>query len=846
MAASSIEPGGEQDATCFHCGLPIPVAAAYPVKYGAKTRETCCHGCQVVAQTIIDQGLGDYYRFRTALPESPQETVPAFLQQLSLYDNQDIQRSFVRQDGDDNREAVLILEGINCAACIWLNEQHIASLPGVVGVEINYSNQRARVRWDPTRIQLSAILKAITEIGYTAHPYEENVQYAIRDKARKVALRRLAIAGLGMMQVMMYALPVYLSGDGTMSPDIELLMRWASLVLTLPVVLYSAAPFFVNALRDMTNRRLGMDVPVAIGVGATFAVSFAHTLIGRGEVYFDSVAMFVFLLLLGRYLETAGRNKASEALDRLSQLMPTIASRLPKYPDSRIEEAIAVASLKPGDLVLIKPGESIPADGIVVEGKSSADESLLTGESRPVPKQKNDSLAGGTINGEGPVIMRVEKVGQDTVLSGIVRLLDRAQHEKPPIAKLADQASVYFISLLLLVAAAAGVGWYFLDPGRVLMIVVSILVVSCPCALSLATPAAITAATGALVRMGILMTRGHALETLAKVTDIVFDKTGTLTYGKLRIVSVTLFGKMDKQQCLEIAAALEQGSEHPVGKAIRESVKGKSAVEATDLGNVPGSGVEGSISHKRYRLGTIPFVKSLNGLPESGEVMESTHANETVVALGSESEWIALIRLGDELRLEAFEMVSHLMKSGKHIHLLSGDRPEAAMHVASQLGIVNARGGLSPEEKLQYVQELQQRGKVVAVVGDGVNDAPVLARAHVSMAMGGGTAIAQASADMVLASGRLDKVPDAVEMAIRTRRIIRQNLWWALFYNSLAIPAAITGHVTPWMAGLGMSVSSIVVVLNALRLARPGWGSSKFKEDIEGVNRVAGPAQAGA
>lgn len=818
------------DTECFHCGQPVLPGSCYPVVVEGVARTMCCRGCQAVAQAIVGGGLANYYRHRTAKTGAAAldaaEVVPEWLRQAKLYDLPEVQRSFVRQDDGEVREASLILEGIVCAACVWLNEQHLSGLPGVLSVEVNYATHRARVRWDNSRIQLSEILHAVAAIGYTAHPFDPGRQEQLFLKERQTALRRLFIAGIGMMQVMMYAVPVYVAGgDGSMAPWMENIMRWASLILTAPVVGYSAWPFFLGAWRDLRLRQAGMDVPVALGIGAAFIASVHATLTGGGEVYFDSITMFVFFLLAGRFLEMGARRKAADAAERLVKLQPVMASRLPAYPVSLADELVPVSSLSLGEFVLVRPGESVPADGEVVQGDSEVDESLLTGESLPVDKRVGARLIAGTVNVSGPLVARVLGLGQDTVLSGIVRLLDRAQAEKPGIAQVADRVAGWFVLSLLLIAAATGAAWYFIDPARALWVTVAVLVVSCPCALSLATPAALTAATGSLTRLGLLATRGHALEALARTTHFVFDKTGTLTHGRMALLEVVLLGEMNRDRVLALAGALERASEHAIGRALFAAAEACAVrFEAEACANTPGSGVDGTVAGRRYRLGRPVFVAALHGVAEP-DALRADRAGATVVALGDEAGWLALFVLGDTPRADAGELVAGLARRGLSLSLLSGDQEDAARAVASRLGIDTVRAGMAPADKLDYVRALQRRGEVVAMVGDGVNDAPVLAAADVSIAMGGGTQVARASADMILLSEHLPHLLAGFDVARATARIVRQNLAWAFAYNLVAIPLAAFGYVTPWMAGIGMSASSLLVVLNALRLLRPEKGN---------------------
>lgn len=804
---------------CYHCGQEIPEGIDLVVRVDDVPRAMCCSGCQAVAQAIVANGLADYYRNRDAMPDSRREALPEKLGNLLLYDHAEFQKSFVRALGETEREASLILEGITCAACIWLNEQHLSRLPGVTGVDINFATRRARVRWDESRLKLSDILAAVVAIGYRAYPYDAARSEALASKERRTALWRVFVAGFGMMQVMMYAIPVYLAADGDMTPDIELLMRWASLVLTIPVVFYSSAPFFRSAWRDLRLFRVGMDVPVALGVGAAFLASVWATLSNSGEVYFDSVTMFVFFLLGGRFLEMTARQKAVSVTEALTKLLPAFATRLAGYPVSRDAVEVVASDLRIGDMVLVKPGESIPADGCVVEGISSANEALLTGESRPVQKRPGDFVTGGAVNSESPLVIRVEQVGEGTRLSAIVRLMERAATEKPRIVEFADKIAARFVAALLLVATAVALVWWSIDPDKALWITVSVLVVTCPCALSLATPVALTVASGALARAGLLVTRGHAIESLARATHFVFDKTGTLTRGHMRLLETLPLGSLDAATCIAMAAALERASEHPLGRALHQEAAG-GGVSISGDANSPGNGVSGKCGERNLRIGRPEWVAELHGvpMPMSGEALMAS--GDTVIALGDEAGWLALFRIGDELRPEAADLVRDLKAAGCEVVLLTGDAPVVARRVAAQLGIEDIRAGVSPQGKQEFVRLLQKHGALVAMVGDGVNDAPVLAQAHVSIAMGGGAALARTQADFVLLSENLDHLRQGLLIARRGLQIIRQNLIWSFVYNFVALPLAMFGFITPWMAGIGMSGSSLLVVLNSLRLQR--------------------------
>ncbi|MBK7355745.1 MAG: cadmium-translocating P-type ATPase [Propionivibrio sp.] len=806
---------------CYHCGLPVPSEVKLPVVIDAQPRAMCCVGCQAVAQAIVDHGLADYYRHRDALPDSPREAVPAFLDGLIFYDHADFQKSFVRELDENEREASLIIEGITCAACIWLNERHVAKLDGIVGMEINFATRRARVRWDERRIKLSAILAAIAAIGYRAYPYDAAKSEELAQRERRRALWRLFVAGFGMMQVMMYAIPAYLAGDGEITPDIALLLRWASMALTFPVVMYSAAPFFRGAWRDFRLHKVGMDVPVALGIGAAFAASVWATLSASGQVYFDSITMFVFFLLGGRYLEMTARQRAVSVTEALARLLPAFTTRVAGYPQGRSLERVMVADLVPGDVVLVRPGETIPADGQVIEGVSCANESLLTGESVPLPKRPGSTVTGGAINVESPLFIAVGQVGEATRLSAIIRLMERAAMVKPRIVEIADRIAGRFIVTLLGVALGVAVAWWFIDPSKALWVTVSVLVVTCPCALSLATPIALTVASGVMARAGLLVTRSHAIESMARATHIVFDKTGTLTTGQLVLLDVLPMGGLDRASCLSLAASLEQASEHPIGKALRAADAAGDRPAVGGGGNVPGCGIEARQADKTVRIGRPDYVAELHGQPLPALAEAFAASSDTVVALANDTGWLALFRFGDELRPQAAAMVHALRSDGLQIVLLTGDAEPVAFKVAQALGIKEWQAGMSPQGKQDYVSRLQAAGAIVAMVGDGINDAPVLAQAQVSVAMGGGSQLARTQADLVLLSENLDHLRRGFVLARRSLRIIRQNLLWSFAYNIVALPLAMSGLITPWMAGIGMSGSSLLVVLNSLRLQRP-------------------------
>jgi len=780
----------------------------------------CCKGCEAVAQAIVDNGLDEFYRHRTENAPTGQELVPEFLRQARAYDHPQVQKTFVHVESDSVREASLILEGITCAACVWLNERHISALPGVLEVNVNYATHRARVKWDNTRIQLSQILEAVHNIGYVAHPYDPSHQERLIENERRALLKRLGVAAVLGMQVMILAVSMYAGDYYGMEVEFRSFFSWISLGITLPILLYSAAPFYRAAWRDLTHWQTGMDVPVSLGISIAFAGSAWATWHQSGHVYYDSVAMFVFFLLTARYFELVARKRAAEAGQALVHATPAVAIRMTVDGSKVQEETVTVAELVTGDRVMVPPGDTVPADGEVIEGRSSVDESLLTGESDPVGKQPGDTVVGGSINFESPLIVQISRTGEDTVLASILRLLDRAQTEKPAVSRLADRTAAWFVLGVLILAGMTAIYWLQHDPERWLPVLVSVLVVTCPCALSLATPTALTAATGGLTRLGLLVTRGHALETLARTNRFIFDKTGTLTLGKLRVLETHSLAQTDDASLLTIAATLESRSEHPIARAICTAVATPPA-RIDNVTSTPGSGVSGEIDGDNWWIGNAAFVQQQSGTAIDPETIASLHAGgRTVVWLANRAGVQAAFVLGDELRPGAASLVQYLYSTGKAVTLLTGDHELAAQAAASHLGITDARWNQTPDSKLAYVRAAQQRGDIVAMVGDGVNDAPVLAGAHLSIAMGSGAHIAAANADVLLLSQQLPHLVTATQVAKKTMRIIRQNLAWAVMYNLVALPLAAMGYVAPWMAAVGMSASSLLVVTNALRLTR--------------------------
>ena len=721
-------------------------------------------------------------------------------------------------------ESSVVFEGMHCAACALTIEDALRAVPGVASVQVSAGSHRGRIIWSDKATRPSDWMQAARRAGYPALPANDAFVSERRKAETRRAVWRLSVAGLCMMQVMMYAWPAYVAGPGDMAPDMMQLLRWASWVLTLPVMLFSCGPFFSNALRDLRERRVSMDLPVALGMLITFVVSTAGTFDPAGifgaEVYFDSLTMFVFFLLTGRWLELRLRDRTAGALEALMNRLPDSVER--RRPDGQFER-VAVRRLAAGDVVRVLPGEVFPADGQVLEGQTMADEALLTGESHPLARGPGSAVIAASHNLTAAVVVRVERVGEQTRFAQIVALMEDASTSRPQIARLADRIAKPFLIGVLLAAAGACAWWWPQDPGHALMVAVAVLVVTCPCALSLATPAAMLASAGALARRGVLVRQLQALEALAKVDTLVFDKTGTLTRDAFALADVQTRPGVSRQQALAWAAALARQSLHPASRALAAAAQADpdvSQLQAVDCHEEPGQGVRGRLlaseagdehAEATMRLGSAAFCGCA---PLTDDALH--------VSLADDHGWVATFSLREDLRADAASTLQALRDCGLTVRLFSGDGSAAVQRVAAELGIADARAACAPQDKLNLLREAQTSGHVVAMVGDGLNDGPVLAGANVSFAFGQAVPLAQAKADFVVMGGQLQVIAQTVLLARRTMKIVRQNLVWAAVYNVVCIPLAVIGWLPAWLAGLGMALSSLVVVGNALRLSRTG------------------------
>ena len=908
---------------CFHCGEPVP-EPPFTAHILGEPRLMCCMGCQLAAESIVEAGLEQYYLDRSEINRTA--SMPTELERLRAYDHEDIQAQFVYA-ADGKSVAELSVNNLRCAACTWLIETRLYEMPGVDKCQVNLTNQRMRVIWDEDKLPISDILSTINQIGYDAKPYRQDTHEAMLERNNKKMMIRLGIAALGAMQAMMFAVGMYFgnytSYSGMLVEQRDFL-RWVSLFVSIPVFFYCAVPFFTSAWSAIKIRQVNMDVPVSIALIVTFFASLYATISGQGETYYDSVSMFVFFLLAGRYIEHNARLKAANMANDLVVVEPTLVQRVGNESalvqqidqaniahhqsvEQKIEtaehalslteaqhqklaqlgelihsakrsrqseqqdvqqelnvngesdlsltpqsyETVTAHTLNIGDVIMIEAGSEVVADGILCSETATVSQSLLTGESLLIVKHRGDRVIGGSQNDSQPFVMIVTELPENSQIALIDRLMNRALSEKPKVAEQADKWARWFVARILVLAVFVFIAWYFVDPSQALWATVAVLVATCPCALSLATPIALTVSTNRLASYGFLTTRGHTIQTLAEITHVAFDKTGTLTYGKPNLLYIEALESqkgadqnsaqgMDKEQLLAIAAALEVGSRHPIASALLDAAYQLHLPAVTDLVHHTAGGVEAVVNDigggYKYRLGHVNFAlnqsdSDAQNKPQVSLQLQKHNASTAVMLtrcrLDSEADtatevWkpMALYYFNDSVREGVAEMIAALQAQNIETVILTGDPSEHAQIVAKELGVDKVYFGLSPSDKVDHIKALQQQGHVVMMVGDGINDAPVLAAANISTAIAGAADLAQVSSDSVILNGKVPAVYDAKRVADKAQHIIKQNLRWALTYNSVVLLPAAFGYVPPWLAAIGMSLSSLVVVLNALRLKR--------------------------
>lgn len=787
---------------CFHCHESVPEGTHYTLIFDNLARDFCCPGCLAVAQTIIDSNLADYYRFRTEPAAKASPLPDAIKNELEHYDSADVLADISQQHGDLT-EIELSIEGISCAACAWLIEKQLRQFSEVAKVNVNSTTQRCYLLWQADSLPLSHIITALQNIGYKASPFIADAEEQSFKQELNLYLKRLAVSGIISMQVMTIAFGLYFGDYTGIEQSHQGYLRWISLLLTIPVVAYAAVPFLRSAWRSVKSRQLNMDVPVSLAIYYTFGASAYATIFNTGEVYFESVCMFTFLLQLGKFFEYRARAKARDATSNLLKIMPISATLLVAGEPS----VVSAKRLNPNDIILVKPGETIAADGQVVNGNSTVDESMLTGEYRAIDKACNDTVLAGSLNHNGLLQVKVSSGLASSRLGQIIALQHRTFSQKPALLQKTDKLAQNFIEKLLIIAVLTFVLWYFwLDADRAFWVTLSVLVATCPCALSLAAPTAVTCVLAQLNRQGILVKNSEALDALPEITHIVFDKTGTLTQGQFSLNQVNLIDdSYSREQLLNLIANLELNSEHPIGRAFTQYYV--QPLSLSDINITVGGGISATYQQQQIKVGSAKFCN----------VDKYTDA---MVYVCVDQRLIASISLQDALRPEIPALLQQLKVDNYQLIMLTGDSSSQAEQLQQQLGFDLMFKGCSPEQKVAEIQNLVAQGHKVMMLGDGVNDSPAFHAAHVSVALESGTDLSKNQADVVLLKPDLSLLAALLTGSTIAKRRIKQNLAWAVGYNFIIIPLAVAGFVSPYIAVLGMSFSSLLVVSNSLRLLK--------------------------
>ena len=787
---------------CFHCNESIPVGFDSTIQFDEQTRHFCCVGCKAVAESIIQSGLGDYYRFRTE-PANRINALPEHISKaLDEFDAPEVLADISRQQGSLT-EIELSISGISCAACAWLIEKQLRQLAAVAEVSVNSATQRCHLRWHAEQTPLSVILSSLTKIGYQVSPFVADQEEEVFKNELNRFLKRLAVSGIMMMQVMMLAVALYFGDYTGIEASHEGYLRWISLLLTLPVVLYAALPFVKSAWRSVRAKQLNMDVPVSLAIYYTFFASAYATVFNTGEVYFESVCMFTFLLQLGKFFEYRARAKARDATSNLLKIMPVTATQL-KNGETH---SVSARRLQVGDTILVKPGETFAADGDVINGESSADESMLTGEYTAISKKVGDAVLAGSVNHDGLLQVKVRQPVANSRLGQIIALQQKTLSQKPAVLQKTDNLARYFVERLLLIAVATFLLWYFwIDTERAFWVTLSVLVATCPCALSLAAPTAVTCALANLNRRGILIKNAAVLDVLPKLTHIIFDKTGTLTEGRFSVSRTEVLDATHSEaQVLNIIANIEAFSEHPIARAFAPYLAKKLPI--TNVRIDIGKGISAELGDEQITVGSAEFcaVAAVSGAS---------------VYLCINHALIAAVTLHDAIRREVPTLVTTLKHQGYKLQMLTGDSSEQADIVQQGLQFDRMVKGCSPEQKVADIQQLVQQGHFVMMLGDGINDNPSFHAAHISVTMETGSDLSKNQADVVLLQPSIGLLSNLLQLSRLSQKVIKQNLYWAAGYNLLIIPLAVAGYVSPYIAVVGMSFSSLLVVSNSLRLLK--------------------------
>jgi Cu2+-exporting ATPase len=810
---------------CDHCLLDVPEQDALYDEIDHEKKVFCCHGCNGIYRLVHSEGLDDFYAKRRSWLPGPAEDRP--VDRSSFLDG-------LRPAGDEI-ETDIILDGIRCASCIWLNEKVLTRTRGITYARVNYATHRARIRWKPQEIDIQEIIDRIRSIGYTPKPYLPAQFEDEQKQQNRDLLIRFGTAAFFSMQLMLFSIALYAGYFQGIDARTRLLFRGISLLLTTPVLFYSGWPIIRGSLQSLKSLTFNMDVLIVAGALSAYGYSVLQMATG-GEVYFDTAAMIITLILLGRYIEAGARKKATETISGLMQLSPRVARKLDAREEHRVDgsqlhlaarQVVPISSIIPGDLIEVIPGEKVPVDGMVIAGTSETDESMLTGESRPAAKTAGASVFGGTLNLYGSFIFRVTTIGKDTMLSRIIQAVEDAQTRRAPIQAVADRVVGYFVPAILLVSLLTFAGWLFLGApaSQAVMNAVSVLVIACPCALGLATPLAILIGTSFGASRGILIKGGDVIEKAAAIDTVVLDKTGTITEGKPFLIGSYGVGMTDRE-ALKLAVSLERCSEHSLGKSIVAAGIAIEPYEVSAFSVVPGKGVRGIIDHKPAMIGNREFIETegmdhrvdtILNAKQLEKIVSEEKAGATVMYASWNGTLSGVFIVADRVRVEAAEAVGMLKRAGLPVAMVTGDNLPTALAVAQAVGIESVKARTSPLDKAAEIRLMEGEGKQVLMAGDGINDAPALVQATVGVAMGRATDIALESADMVIMRSDLRLVADAVTLSKKTFSIIRQNIFWAFFYNMVVIPLAVAGVMHPVMAAGAMVFSSLTVVGNSLR-----------------------------
>lgn len=802
---------------CFHCGQPVKKAGEFVAQIESVPREFCCHGCSMACQTIFAAGLQSFY---SKTPEGESlAPPPEMANDFHAYDIDEIQSDYV-DELTDKRAISLLIDGIHCAACVWLIEHALYKLPGVLAADVNLTAKRCRVRWDNRETSLSAIMGHLAKLGYASIPFDPETAEGALAKRHQSLVYRMAFAGFAMMNLMWVSIALY---TGAAQDEFRDWFHWIGFIIATPTLFYSGFPFFRNAISGLRSRYLTMDLPIAIGATATYIYSAYITFTGStsGEVFFDVVVNFVFIILVGRYLEAMSTRSALSATRRMLELQPKLATVV----EDGVQRTVPIRSVKIGDLVLVRPGENIPVDGIIIGGESAVDESMLTGESQPIRKQINDTVVAGSINGEGAFTVKAQQVLRHTALAKIITLMDEAQTSKAPIQTLADKIVPWFVMVTLVLATLTFIFWVGSDFEKALLAAASVLVVTCPCAFGMATPMSIAVASGVGASNGILIKQGAALEYLSRVTHYVFDKTGTLTEGRLKLVERIPAENISADLLLQIAASVEQQSEHGIAKTIVSAAEedALALLDITGFTASPGRGVEAWIESDFIVVGTAEWLQ-MHGVVLENSWQNKAHKLEqqgiSCVFVAREQQLLGILGLSDTLRPDAKSMIADMLAKGIKVTVLSGDRQQVVNAVTADMGNIQRLAEVLPADKRNVIQQLQAQGDCVAMVGDGINDAPALIQADIGIALASGTDVSIESADIVLSHNQLSQVALASKLATHTLRTVRQNIVLSISYNVIMVPLAMMTYVSPLLAAVTMPISSLLVIGNAARIGR--------------------------